>query len=265
MSRPVPIAVHGASGRMGQAVLRLAMRSEEAAVVAALVRSDSPLAGKPLGIEAGDLRYATSLDPAAAPAVLIDFSAAPSFDDALAIATARRIAFVSGTTGLTPAQHTALEKAAATIPVLWSANFSLGVAVLARLARDAARALAQWDCEISEAHHRNKKDAPSGTALALGRTIAQARGEDFDRVAELDRAKTPRRDASSIGFSVLRGGDIVGEHAVVFAGSGERIELVHRATDRDIFALGALRAAAWIAGRPAGLHSLADVLGLRDD
>ena len=158
-----------------------------------------------------------------------------------------------------------MKKAAATIPVLWSANFSLGIAVLARLSREAARALAAWDCEIAEAHHRNKKDAPSGTALALGRAIADARGVEFDRVAEPDRITTPRGDASSIGFAVSRFGDTVGEHTVVFAAAGERIELVHRATDRDIFARGALRAAAWIADRPAGLHVLGDVLGLGRD
>lgn len=269
MSRPVSIAVHGASGRMGQAVLRLALGSMETSVVAALVRPDAPLAGKPLrdafGDAAGDLRYSTSLDAKIAPAVLIDFGSPHAFEGALAIAIARRIAFVSGTTGLTPAQHAAMKKAAATIPVLWGANFSLGIAVLARLSRQAARALAAWDCEIAEAHHRNKKDAPSGTALALGRAIADARGVEFDRVAEPDRMTTPRGDASSIGFAVSRSGDTVGEHTVVFAAAGERIELVHRATDRDIFARGALTAAAWIADRPAGLHVLADVLGLGRD
>jgi 4-hydroxy-tetrahydrodipicolinate reductase len=145
--------------------------------------------------------------------------------------------------------------------VLWSANFSIGVAVLERLVRDAALALSEWDCEIAEAHHRHKKDAPSGTALALGRAVADARGVDFERVAQRERGATSTHDASTIGFASVRAGDIVGEHTVLFAGEGERIELTHRATDRTIFARGALRAARWIAGQPAGLYALADVIG----
>jgi 4-hydroxy-tetrahydrodipicolinate reductase len=124
------------------------------------------------------------------------------------------------------------------------------------------RALPDWDCEIAEAHHRHKKDAPSGTALALGRAVADARGVDFKRVAQRERvARIAARDASTIGFSSVRAGDIVGEHKVLFAGAGERVELTHRATDRTIFARGALRAAMWIAGQPPGLYTLADVIG----
>ena len=265
MNPSVSIAVYGASGRMGQAILRLAVRDPRTSVVAAIVKADSGLRSQPLhgtlGAEAGALEYSTSIDAAAAPAVLIDFSSAQAFDEALAIALARKIAFVSGTTGLASAQRAAMENAAATIPVLWSANFSIGVAVLTRLARDAARVLRDWDCEIAEAHHRDKKDAPSGTALALGRAIAEARGDDFDRVAQLERARQDaRRDNATIGFAVTRGGDIVGEHTVMFAGDGERIELVHRATDREVFARGAVEAAIWLARRPAGMYALADVL-----
>ena len=259
MNPVVAIAVHGAAGRMGEAVLRLALGDPRVAVVGALVSPDSTSTG---GI--AEVRYSTTLDAAAAPAVLIDFSVASAFDDALSLARSRRIAFVSGTTGLSPTQHAALRDAANSIPVLWSANFSLGIAVLTRLAREAARALASWDCEIAEAHHRNKKDAPSGTALALGRAIADVRGRAFDQVAERDRSATPRSDAASIGFAITRAGDIVGEHAVTFAGEGERIELVHRATDRTIFARGALEAALWLARQPSGSYALADVLGLGD-
>ncbi len=145
--------------------------------------------------------------------------------------------------------------------MLWSANFSLGVALLARLVAQAAQALPDWDCEIAEAHHSRKQDAPSGTALALGREVASARGQDFDAVAALSHvgANAPRTQ-DSIGFSVVRAGDIVGEHTVMFATEGERIELVHRATDRDIFARGAVAAARWIAGRAPGKYVLADVL-----
>ena len=265
MTSSVAIAVHGASGRMGQAILRTALERSQLRIVAAMVRSGSAWGGKSLrdhfGEAAGDLAYSTSFADAAVPAVLVDFSSAQAFDEALAIAVSRRIAFVSGTTGLGAEQQAAMRRAAETIPVLWSANFSIGVAVLARLARDAARALSGWDCEIVEAHHRHKKDAPSGTALALGRIVAQARGVDFDKVAQFDRtAVNAERDPSAIGFAVVRGGDIVGDHTVLFAGDGERIELIHRATDRDIFARGALEAAAWIAGRPPRNYSLSDVL-----
>ena len=201
MNPSVSIAVYGASGRMGQAILSLAVGDRRTSVVAAIVKADSGLRSQPLrgafGAGARDLEYSTSIDGAAAPAVLVDFSSAQAFDEALAIALARRIGFVSGTTGLSSAQRAAMENAAATIPVLWSANFSIGVAVLARLARDAARMLRNWDCEIAEAHHRYKKDAPSGTALALGRAIAEARGDDFDRVAELERA---RQSAVRLGY-----------------------------------------------------------------
>ncbi len=261
MNRIVPIAVHGAAGRMGQAILRLASGEPRIDVVAAIVRQGSPEAGKRAHqTSANDLRYTTTLDASVAPSVLIDFSFADAFDDALALAVARHLAFVSGTTGLSEQQRAALGEASKAIPVLWSANFSIGVAVLDRLVREASRALAGWDCEIAEAHHRHKKDAPSGTALALGRTVAAARGVDFERVARRERAGAPR-DASTIGFASMRAGDIVGEHTVLFAGEGERIELTHRARDRTIFARGALRAAMWLAGRSAGLYTLADVIG----
>ncbi len=256
---PTPIAVHGAAGRMGREIVRLARADPRVAIVAALVKSRTDAA------DVDGIECTTSLDANAAPSVLIDFSAADAFDDALELARSRRIAFVSGTTGLSPKQHDALRDAASTIPVLWSANFSLGIAVLTRLAREAARGLATWDCEIAEAHHRNKKDAPSGTALALGRAIADARGVAFEDVAEGDRANTPRTRAESIGFAVTRAGDIVGEHTVTFASEGERIELAHRAFDRAIFARGAIEASVWLATQRAGSYALADVLGLRND
>jgi 4-hydroxy-tetrahydrodipicolinate reductase len=265
MNPPVSIAVHGASGRMGQAILRLAFEHEQVRIAAAIVKSGAADDGQPLrarfGEAARDVVYSSSFDKAAVHDVLVDFSSANAFDDALAAAVSRRIAFVSGTTGLSQDQHAAIRRAGATIPVLWSANFSIGVAVLTRLARDAARALRGWDCEIAEAHHRHKKDAPSGTALALGRAVADARGEDFEKVARFDRtAAAQARETSAIGFAVVRGGDIVGEHSVIFAGEGERIELTHRASDRDVFARGALDAALWLAGRPAGTYALSDIL-----
>lgn len=261
------IAVHGASGRMGRAVLREALLRDDVAIVGALVGAHSRSIGTPLaqllGADAPALCCTATLEPGAGAAVLVDFSLAEAFDAALDLARRHRIAFVSGTTGLATRQQAALDEAAAAIPVLWSANFSLGVAVLQRLVDDAARLLADWDCEISEAHHRAKRDAPSGTALALGRGIAAARGVAFDEVARMARSGIApgARAQPEIGFAVSRAGDIVGEHAVVFATDGERVELAHRATDRAIFARGALAAARWLPTRPPGRYTLADMLG----
>lgn len=240
MTKPVAIAVFGAGGRMGRAVQRIAAESDD------LVLADA------LG---GDAAATRTFD------VLIDFSGTTGFDAALALALGRGSALVSGSTGLSHSQHAVMASAAAQIPILWSANFSIGVAVLRQLVRDASRRLADFDCEIHEAHHRDKKDAPSGTALVLGRDVADARGIDFEANTALIRdGEHGARRAGEIGFSVSRGGDIVGEHSVQFIGQGERLELTHRATDRVIFARGALRAARWIAGKPAGLYAMDDIL-----
>ena len=265
MTTPTPIAVQGITGRMGHAVLRALMARDDVELVAALVRPGSNVEGKRLSEILGERAPAMVCTAALAvdcePAVLIEFSSPGAFDAALASALDRRIAFVSGTTGLSTEQQAALDRAAASIPVLWSANFSLGVAMLARLVAQAARELPDWDCEITEAHHALKQDAPSGTALALGREVASARDQDFDAVAALSRVgASSLRKHDSIGFSAIRAGDIVGEHTEMFAAAGERIELVHRATDRDIFARGAVAAAHWIAGKSPGRFSLADVL-----
>jgi len=256
MTSAIPIAIHGASGRMGQALLQAARERADAVVVAAMVSAGSPWNGQ--RVEGGELVYSAALD--AQTRVLVDFSHAGAFDDALRLAIEQRIGFVSGTTGIDARQREAMESAAATIPVLWSANFSLGIALLTKLVEQAARALPQWDCEIVEAHHDRKRDAPSGTALALGRAVAVARDMDFDTIARRSRdAESAPRVPGEIGFAVIRAGDIVGEHEVVFATRGERIELAHRATDRAIFARGAIEAACWIAGKPTGLYALADV------
>ena len=260
MSDPVSIAVFGASGRMGQGVLRALAGRDDACVAAALVRSGAAVEGQAIvgdGMPAG-LHYRMALPDRVPVSVLVDFSGAAGFDAALALALERGCAFVSGSTGLSPAQFAALDRAAASIPVLWSANFSLGVALLSRLVAAAARALPDWDCEIVEAHHERKRDAPSGTALALGREVAAARGQAFDDIARFSYADAPRRNGD-IGFAVVRAADIVGEHAVLFATAGERIELAHRAVDRMVFARGAVAAACWIAGRPPGRYVLGDV------
>ncbi len=262
MPSPIPVAVHGAAGRMGQAVLRALDARPDLELVAALVRPGGADAVRTRAAVAAP--YCERLPADTHAAVLIDFSIAAAFDAALALALARGLAFVSGTTGLDAGQRAALERAAGAVPVLWSANFSLGVALLSRLAALAARALPDWDCEIAEIHHARKRDAPSGTALALGREVAAARGVDFDAVAKRSRdADDAPRASGEIGFASLRAGDVVGEHTVLFATAGERVELVHRATDRAVFARCAVAAAHWLAGREPGLYTLADLLGAR--
>jgi 4-hydroxy-tetrahydrodipicolinate reductase len=233
-STPIRLLIHGATGRMGAALLRLAAADRRLQAVAAASRRGAACGDVP-GLATDRLGDAPAFD------VAIDFSLPEAFDPLLALCRDRGAALVSGTTGLAPAQLAALDAAAASIPLVWAANFSLGVAVLAELARRAALALPGWDADIVEAHHVHKKDAPSGTALMLGRAVADGRG-------------APPHYAS------LRAGDIVGEHTVQLSGIGERIELVHRATDRDIFARGALEAAVRVRARGPGRHALADLL-----
>lgn len=236
MSQPVRLLIHGASGRMGQTLMRLARERDDLTVVAAVAPpgGEADLIGQPFHpLEA--LPEAPPFD------VAVDFSLPAGFDGILALCGARRSAFVSGTTGLASQQRAMLQAAAAQIPVLWASNFSLGVAVLDDLVERAAAALPGWDCDIVEQHHTRKLDAPSGTALSLG-AAAQRGGAD------------PR-------YASLRAGDIVGEHTVQFATAGERIELVHRATNREIFARGALHCAARLVGRAPGSYRVRDLLG----
>lgn len=254
----IALAVAGASGRMGRLVLGQAAADDGFRLVGAWTGESAT---------AIELAAGTSIAPgrigdcASRPDVVIDFSRAEAFDDLLAWCRRERVALVSGTTGLDAGQQRTLDAAAADIPVLWSANFSLGVAVLRRLVAAAAQALPDWDAEIVEAHHAGKRDAPSGTALALGRELAQARGQAFDALAAYDRhGRDEARRAGEIGFAVVRAGDIVGEHMVMLAGAGERLELAHRATDRAVFARGALHAARWLAGRGPGRYGLDDCI-----
>jgi 4-hydroxy-tetrahydrodipicolinate reductase len=252
---------------MGIEVLRAARQRPDCVVVATLVRAASGWGGEPLSLALGgdapDLDFVSALDPETAVDVIIDFSTPDALATPLAIALERRIAFVCGTTGLDQAQLGQLRDAAARIPVLWSANFSLGVALLKRMAAMAAAQLGpDFDVEILEVHHRHKKDAPSGTALALGRAIAQARRHVFDDVARYARDGVGEpRARHEIGFAVMRAADVVGEHTVMFASEGERLELTHRASSRAIFASGALRSALWLARQGAGWYDISDVLG----
>jgi 4-hydroxy-tetrahydrodipicolinate reductase len=234
MDTPTRLLIHGASGRMGQALLRLAADDARFDVVAAVSRSGAASGATP-AFAAARLAEVPAFD------VAIDFSLPEAFDPLLALCRTRGAALVSGTTGLTPAQRDALDAAGHDIPLVWAANYSLGVAVLAELVRRAAQALPGWDADCLEAHHVHKKDAPSGTALALGKAVAEGRGAE------------PH-------YASVRAGDIVGEHTVQFTGAGERLEFTHRATNRDIFARGALEAAARIRGRAPGRYGIADLL-----
>lgn len=239
MNTPIDLLVHGASGRMGQRLLALSAEIPMLRLVAAAARRTAAL-NVPDAIALPAMR----LNDAPPFQLLIDFSLPEAFDAALALAVARRAAFVSGTTGLTVAQLDALEVASKTIPVLWAANFSLGVAVLSELVERAAHALPGWDLDIVESHHIHKQDAPSGTALALGAS-AKAGGA------------APR-------YASIRAGDIVGEHWLQFTGTGERVELAHRAISRDIFARGALAVGEWLAGQGAGHYTMRDWVASRE-
>ncbi len=196
--------------------------------------------------------------------VVIDFTLPTATALHAALAAQTGTALLVGTTGLGPSERAALDKAAAAAPVLVAANTSLGVVLMQSLVRQAAAALGEdWDIEIVEMHHRHKIDAPSGTAWALGQAAAEGRKVDLDEVADRGRdGHTGARKTGAIGFASLRGGDVVGEHTVVYAGASERIELTHKANDRRIFAVGAVRAARWLAGKPAGAYRMSDVLGL---
>jgi 4-hydroxy-tetrahydrodipicolinate reductase len=197
--------------------------------------------------------------------VVIEFSAPAATAAHVALAAARGTSHVIGTTGLSAEEEQAVQDAARSTAIMRAANMSLGVNLLLGLTEQVARALGPdaFDVEILELHHKHKVDAPSGTALALGHAAARGRGVDLTEVADRGRdGMTGARKNGAIGFAALRGGDVVGDHVVIFAGAGERVELAHRATDRRIYARGALAAARWLHGRPAGLYGMADVLGL---
>jgi 4-hydroxy-tetrahydrodipicolinate reductase len=264
------LAVFGITGRMGQSILRALHEEPRWCLSGALASAHSSRLGEDAGTAGAPCGVRITADPAAAltdaagrkAAVAVDFSSPEALPRHAAACAAAGVPLLVGTTALPAHCRAALTQAATVIAVLVAPNTSLGVGVLAELARFAARALpASFDVEICEAHHRMKRDAPSGTALALGEAVAQARGQALSEVAVYDRhGPAAPRAPGSIGFAVLRAGDIVGEHTLIFAGPGERLEITHRATERDVFARGALKAAEWLAGRPAGTYSMQDVL-----
>jgi len=241
----IAIGILGSAGRMGQAI------------AAAAAEASVPVAG---GIDAGGdvAGLARTAD------VLIDFSVPAALAANLAAAMATHKPIVIGTTGLEHGHHAAIDEAAKSIAVLQTGNTSLGVTLLAALVGQAAARLGpDWDIEIVEMHHRHKVDAPSGTALLLGEAAAAGRKLDLATASERGRdGVTGARAEGAIGFASLRGGSVAGDHLVVLAGDGERIELGHRAESRTIFAKGAIKAALWLAGKPAGRYTMNDVLGL---
>ena len=273
MAAPRKVLIVGAGGRMGLAMARLiAQRAVPGLeLVAAVDRAGAPLLGQDAGVAAGVPALGVVLGAdlaaglAARPDVAVDFSSPSATAATAAQVAAAGVPWVVGTTGLGAAEQAAVAQAARKIPVVLSANMSLGVNLLYALVAQAARTFAglRYDCEIVERHHRRKKDSPSGTALYLGEAAAQGFGWNLKDVAVDGRTGIPgERPEKEIGFHAVRGGDIVGDHTVLFAADGECIELSHRATSRDTLALGALRAAAWLPGRAPALYGMRDVLGL---
>ncbi len=263
------IAIAGAGGRMGRTLIEGVLAAPGLTLGAALEMAGSPVLGRDAGEALGRATgVAVTADiPAAMAAAdcIVDFTRPEGTLAHLEACLALGRAAVIGTTGFTPAQKDAIAAAAKRIPIVLSPNFAVGVNVVFKLAEVAARILGEgYDVEIIEAHHRHKVDAPSGTALRLGEVVARALGRDLAQHAVHGReGDTGARDAKAIGFHAIRGGDIVGEHTVMFAGEGERVEVTVRSGNRMTYAAGALRAARWLEGRGAGLYDMADVLGLR--
>jgi 4-hydroxy-tetrahydrodipicolinate reductase len=263
-------AIIGVSGRMGRELVRAASDNSDLSVVAAVASLTSPAIGKDAGELAGikpiGVRVTNDLAAALSQAdVAIDFSDPRATQSNLTACRLARKPLLIGTTGFAADLTAAFEAAAKDLPLLVAPNTSVGVTLLIELVRQAARALpAQFDIEIVEAHHRMKRDAPSGTALALGKAAAEGRGQQpFDESgATVHKGGTARKDGE-IGFAVVRGGDIVGEHTVLFAGIGESLSLSHQATDRAIFARGALQAAAWLVSQPPGRYFMRDLVAYK--
>lgn len=264
----VQIAISGVSGRMGRALLEAVAADAECALCAAIDRPGSPLAGQDAGAAWGAATGVRVTDqPASAlqgAHALIDFTRPDATFDYLDACVAAGVPLVIGTTGFDEAGRARIAAAAGKIPVVFAPNMSVGVNLLMKLAELAAQVLADgYDVEIVEAHHRHKVDAPSGTALGLGQAVARALGRDLADCAVYGReGVTGERDPRTIGFATVRGGDIVGDHTLMFAGVGERVELTHKASSRATFAQGALRAARWLQGRAPGLYDMRDVLNL---
>ncbi|HSE83227.1 MAG TPA: 4-hydroxy-tetrahydrodipicolinate reductase [Thermodesulfobacteriota bacterium] len=265
----IKVAVAGVSGRMGGRILSLLQEESEIKVVGATEREGHAVLGKDVGTVAGsgELKvYITDrIDEAAEDAdAIIDFTTPDSTLRNAEYASRTRKGMVIGTTGFTEEEKMRLEGLAENFPCVLSPNMSVGVNVMFEVAKRIAELLGEgFDVEIIEAHHRHKADSPSGTALRLGEAVAEATQRNFKEVARFERyGRIGERKRDEIGIQTVRGGDIVGEHTVMYCGIGERIELTHRALNRDNFARGAIRALKWIVGKPPGIYTMKDVLGI---
>lgn len=256
------IAVGGALGRMGRRIVAISL--DRGHTITHTL--DAHMFGKDYSEQFADGRVQTVIQDAydGGADVMIDFSLPDGFSRHLEQCIKHKTPFVSGITGLNDDQHKALAEAAKTIPVLWAPNMSVGVNVLLEVVRDATKRLGDdYDIEITEMHHRRKVDAPSGTALALLNSVCEGAGRDPNEVVRHGReGTTGERTQQEIGMHSLRGGDVVGDHTVMFAVDGERLEFTHKASSRDTFARGAVRAAEWIHDKPKGSHTMKQVLGL---
>ena len=261
--------IAGVSGRMGRALLEAVAADADCTLHAAIDRAGSPLVGQDPGVAYGAPSGSQVTDqPATAlqgAQVLIDFTRPEATFGYLDACAAAGVPLVIGTTGFDATGKARIAAAAQQIPIVFAPNMSVGVNLLMKLAEVAARVLQDgYDIEIIEAHHRHKVDAPSGTALGLGQAVARAIDRDLASCAVYGReGVTGERDPKTIGFATVRGGDIVGDHTLLFAGIGERVELTHKASSRATFAQGALRAAKWLQGRAPGLYDMRDVLNLK--
>lgn len=260
MSGTLKVAVCGATGRMGKTVVRLVQEAQDLTLVGACSASGDASLGQDAGTLAGSHAAGVAVTDDVASALLgadvvVDFSLPAALGNLARLAARQNVALVSGTTGLQ--DMALLDEAAGKVPVLWAANMSLGVQVLSELAAEAARRLSEFDIEITEVHHKKKVDSPSGTALRIAEALREVR--PLRPVMGRDGI-VGARPAEELGIFALRGGDVIGDHSVHLFGPGERLELTHRATSRDLFAQGAITAARWLVGKPARRYTLADVL-----
>jgi 4-hydroxy-tetrahydrodipicolinate reductase len=262
------IGIVGITGRMGKSVARLVIENEITDIACAIAKSDDPLLGKDvgdlLGLDKVGVKVSDNIDELFQKSdVVIDFSSPTVTINGAKLAAQYKKTLISGTTGLKEEDKQKLAKYANDAVIVWSSNMSVGINLLFNLSQEVATILHDdYDVDVLEMHHNQKVDAPSGTALSLGEAVAKGRGHDFGEVSRKTRdGIIGKREKNEIGFASLRGGDVIGDHTVIFAGNGERIELTHKASNRDIYAKGALRAAIWSQGKENGFYSMRDVIG----
>ncbi len=269
MTNPLKVVIAGCSGRMGHVLLECVFADADLLLIGALDRAENPQLGRDAGEQLGKVSGVKVTDDISVALkgadVLVDFTRPEASMQYLASCEKANVQMIIGTTGFSADQKLAIETAAKKIAIVFAPNMSVGVTLLINLVQSAAKILNEgYDIEIVEAHHRHKVDAPSGTALRLGEAAASALGRNLEECAVYGReGVTGERDPSTIGFATVRGGDVVGDHTVLFAGIGERVELTHKASSRATFALGALRAAKFLNGKTSGLFDMQDVLNLK--